>query len=287
MRLIKCMGFCPVVIVLLWVYSCGSSPKQLQPTEDDSTWFFLRKRDLKLGSYHTRHARHFGHWAKGYNYYILMGIDQVQAHAQDGGGYFTGKDAKPTESPIGYELQLFKKPLLEPPRPTSYCSGATYAAFIEALNFMFPGGLDSLDFDHYEALRMQELNGGRREDGIKMWGHWNADGYGNHFALVQYAKIGTEVKPIQARPGDFMNISWKKGGGHSVIFLGWYKDTEGKSHLLYWSSQKSTNGIADQLVDLDAVKAVKVVRLTNPAGIFHFNINTPVNLKVNGDKVEF
>lgn len=65
---------------------------------------------------------------------------------------------------------------------------------------------------------MQEPDGGRREDEIKFWGKWNDDGFGNHFALVQYSQMGTTIKPIHARPGDFMNISWKKGGGHSVVF---------------------------------------------------------------------
>jgi hypothetical protein len=269
------------------LFSCSKSDRYLRPTEDNGEWFFLSKRDLRYGNYHCKHAALFGRRINGYNYYILKGIDQVQAQAMDGGGYFTGKNARPTESPIGYELKLFGKSLLNPPRTTSYCSGSTYAAFIEALNLIFLYGLDSLDFDHYEALRMQELNGGRREDGIKMWGHWNADGFGNHFALLQYARIGQEIKPNAARPGDFMNISWKTGNGHSVIFLGWYKAPNGKRQLLYWSSQKSTNGIADQLIDVDKIKNVKIIRLSNPAGIFHFDINNPVNLKIPGDKIDF
>lgn len=275
------LGLCTALI------NCSKSARYLKPTEDNGEWFMLKKRDLRYGSYHCKHATRFGRRINGYNYYILMGIDLVQAHALDGGGYFTGKNAKPTESPIGYELMLFGKSLLNPPRTTSYCSGSTYAAFIEALNLIFPHGLDSLDFDHYEALRMQELDGGRREDGVKMWGHWNADGFGNHFALLQYAKIGKEVKPYEARPGDFMNISWKTGNGHSVIFLGWYKNSEGKRQLLYWSSQKSTNGMADQLIDVDKIKSVKIIRLVNPAGIFHFDINNPVTTKVAGDKIDF
>ncbi len=281
------VGIVLSAFILIAMTACGTNHQKFEPTVDNGEWFLLKKRDLRFGTYHQKHAAHFGRHVNGYNYYILKGIDKVQSKAPDGGGYFTGKDAKPTESPIGYRLELFGKPLLDPPRTTSYCSGSTYAAFIEALNLIFPHGLDSLDFDHYEALRMQEINGGRREDGIKMWGHWNADGFGNHYALLQYARIGMEVKPNQARPGDFMNISWKKGGGHSVIFLGWYKDKEGKRQLLYWSSQKGTNGIGDQLVNVANIKNVKVVRLVNPAGIFHFNINTPVNLKVPGDEIVF
>jgi hypothetical protein len=258
------------------------------PTKDNGKWLMLPKTALRKGAQHTAHARIFGKYVRGYNYYILEGIDFVQATAPDGGGYFTGIKAKPTESPIGYELKIFGKSLLDPPRPTSYCSGSTYSAFIEALNRIYGRcGLDSLDYEHYEALRMQEIDGGRREDGIKFWGHWNADGFGNHFALVQYSGIGIVIEPKNARPGDFMNISWKKGGGHSVIFLGWHKDKAGEKHVVYWSSQKGTNGLGDQIVGIDKIKSVKVVRLVKPDQIFHFNLNSPVNIKVPGDKIEF
>ncbi len=75
--------------------------------------------------------------------------------------------------------------------------------------------------ERLEAIRMQEPDGGRREDLIKFWGYWNADGFGTHFALVQYSRMGQEIRPAQLRPGDFVNISWKTGLGHSVIFLVW------------------------------------------------------------------
>ena len=100
--------------------------------------------------------------------------------------------------------------------------------------------------ERFEAMRMQELDGGRREDWVKFWGLWNADGPGCHYALVQYSGAGSEIAPIHARPGDFMNINWKSGLGHSVVFLGWHKDSEGKKHVLFWSSQMGTNGLGDQ-----------------------------------------
>jgi len=275
-----------LIVIIAVMTGCRLNQIKCHPTRDNGKWFMLSKSSLRNGAHHTAHARIFGKRISGYNYYVLKGIDIVQKTAPKGGGYFTSIKARPTESPIGYELKIFGKSLLDPPRTTSYCSGSSYGAFIEALNLIYgKWGIDSLDFDHYEALRMQEIDGGRREDGIKFWGHWNADGFGNHFALVQYAGCGTVIEPKNARPGDFVNISWKKGGGHSVIFLGWRKDKAGKKYIVYWSSQKGTDGFGDQVVEIERIKSIKVVRLTNPEKIFNFNINTPVTTKVPGDKI--
>jgi hypothetical protein len=99
--------------------------------------------------------------------------------------------------------------------------------------------------------------------------------------------MGEEVTPNRARPGDFMNISWADGGGHSVVFLGWHKDEQGGKHLLYWSSQKATNGMGDQLVPLSRIRVVKIVRLTNPGGLFTFDPSQPVGRKVPGDNIDW
>ncbi len=271
---------------ILLLLGCAQK-NNLHPTTDDGSWFFLNEKQANMGTYHTEHARVFGQAIDGYNLFVLKGIDRAQSHAPDGGGYFIGLKADPPESPIGYELKLFGKSLLNPPRPTSYCSGSTYTAFIEAMNLIFPNGAQRLDSLHYEALRMQEPDGGRREDLVKFWGYWNADGYGNHYALVQYAKMGRRIHPNNARPGDFMNISWKKGGGHSVIFLGWYKDADGTAKVRYWSSQKRTNGMGDDMVPIDRIAEVCIVRLVHPENIFTFDVNAPVNIHVPGDSIVF
>ncbi len=270
------------------------------PTTDDGSWFVLSAEQLPHATKHTDHLAHFGPRVDGYNRYVLAGIDVAQNSAMDGGGYFTGITAEPAESPIGYALNLLGTELLEPPRTTSYCSGASYTAFVEGLNLYVlaqagdgrydpqrpantsPVALDPL---RAEAMRMQEPDGGRREDGIKFWGHWNDNGFGSQFALVQYSRMGGEVLPKNARPGDFMNITWDHGGGHSVVFLGWHRDAEGQPHLLYWSSQKSTEGMSDQLVPLSRIRHVKIVRLVDPQRLFSFDPATPVNRRVPGDKI--
>ena len=255
-------------------------------TRDNGSWMFLDSADIPAQKHHTNHEAMLKKYIDGYNLSVLKAIDEVQSHAMDGGGYFTGMTATPTESPIGYELKLFDKSLLNPPRSTSYCSGSTYGVFIEALNRIFPGGGSKISDDRYESLRMQELDGGRREDRIKFWGKWNDDGWGTQYALVQYSGMGEEITPQCARPGDFMNISWKSGNGHSVVFLGWIMKGN-QLGLLYWASQKSTNGFGDVVLwPLTNVKSVKTVRLTQPEKVFSFDVNRTVNRDIPGDTIE-
>lgn len=235
--------------------------------------------------HHTNHAKLFGKYVTGYNHFVLEGIDKVQSTAPDGGGYFIGIKAQPPESPIGYDIALFGNPLLKAPRSTSYCSGSSYSAFIEGMNAIYP--TRTLDATRSEAMRMQEPNGGRREDWVKFWGLWNADGFGSHYALVQYSGMGKDVKPEDARPGDFMNISWKSGNGHSTVFLGWTKAEDGTKGVAYWASQGSTNGLGDQVSALSKIQEVKIVRLTAPEKIFTLEPTAPVQKKVPGDKVEW
>lgn len=230
------------------------------------------------GPHHTRHFELFGAGVPMLNRAVLRGVDRVQARAMDGGGYFIGIKANPPESPVGYRLSLFGKPLLEPPRGTSYCSGSSYAAFIEAIDEVMAPYAARLSDAQFEALRMQEPDGGRREDGVKAWGWWNADGWGSHYALVQYLGMGQRVPTKEAMPGDFMNISWKNGLGHSVVFLGWTD-----RGVRYWASQTGTNGYGDQVSGFDKIQSVVTVRLTKPLALLSFDPNARVATKFAGD----
>lgn len=263
------------------------------------TWHILPPEILDLPAQHTKHSATFSKGIPEFNKLVLSGIDRAQAHAMLGGGYFIGVKANPPESPIGYPLSLGKAKLIVPPRTTSFCTGASYAAFIEALNLWMPQTRswsnatnrlpDSLPLilsdNRFEALRMQEADGSRREDHVKFWGHWNADGFGNHFALVQYSRMGERISPERALPGDFMNISWKSGLGHSTVFLGWCLDRNGQKAVRYWSSQKGTNGMGDQVSAIDTIQTVCVVRVSRPLRLYSYDPKREVDEKVAGDVV--
>lgn len=270
-----------ILSLALFVLACNNSSNE-RLGQSTSKRVLLTSEDVSSGHYHTKHLDIFGKYTSGYNLQVLKAIDKVQALAMDGGGYFIGVTANPPESPIGYKLSLFNKALLNPPRKTSYCSGSTYSVLIESLNMILDNKLSRLDESRLESMRMQETDGGRREDGVKFWGKWNADGFGNHFALVQYSGMGKVIPPEDAQPGDFLNISWKNGGGHSTVFLGWYVNDNREKCVVYWSSQSRTNGMGDEIVPISKIKDVMFVRLTNPERLFSFDVNKKVNYSVKG-----
>ncbi|HAZ14560.1 MAG: hypothetical protein A2X86_15625 [Bdellovibrionales bacterium GWA2_49_15] len=266
------------IIIALINFAPALSASFDAPTRDDGRWYYVLNNSLPSEAHHQRHQEIFGRDITGYNHMVLKAIDQVQGTALDGGGYFMGRDATPPESPIGHILQLFEKPLLSPPRKASYCTGATYAAFVETLNIIIPASeRAALSEDRFEALRMQELDGTRREDHVKFWGRWNADNTGHSDALIQYTGMGKVMPPNSARPGDFVNIIWKNNHGHAVIFLGWQIDAKGEKNMLYWSSQPATNGLGDSQTRLSNTKSVTFVRLTDPRKIFSFDVDTSVD----------
>lgn len=278
-----------VVAVMLSVSGCATFLARYPacfPTASNTKWCYFDRSQHPGTAQHTQHETIFGKYVTGYNDIVLKAIDIVQAHAMDGGGYFIGISTIPTESPVGYPLKLFGMPLIVPPRTSSYCSGSTYTALIETMNLIFPDGDKKISLERFESMRMQEPDGGRRDDNIKFWGYWNTDGYGSQNALVQYSKMGIEIKPEDALPGDFMNIDWASGGGHSVIFLGWLKNDQGEKGVIYWSSQPGTNGYGDVLMDtLKSIRKVKITRLTNPENIFRFDIKQRVKRKIPGDTI--
>src|SRR5690348_15427566 len=92
------------------------------------TWPTLPPSYLDLPAQHTRHAALFSNGVPEFNRLVLGGVDEVQSHAMLGGGYFIGVKANPPESPIGYTLRLEGRALLDPPRTTSFCTGASYGA---------------------------------------------------------------------------------------------------------------------------------------------------------------
>jgi hypothetical protein len=155
------------------------------------------------------------------------------------------------------------------------------------MNSLVPEMGREISAERLEAMRMQEPDGGRREDGVKFWGHWNDDGFGTQYALVQYSKMGEDVRPVDARPGDFVNLSWKSGLGHSAIFLCFLEGPGGEKRMLYWSSQPGTNGLGDQSSPLEKIKEAKFVRLTHPERVLTFDPKQEVQRKIAGDTIEW
>ncbi|MCG9895110.1 MAG: hypothetical protein MH204_06510, partial [Fimbriimonadaceae bacterium] len=168
-------------------------------------------------------------------------------------------------SPVGFALDLRGSRLFEPQRRTSFCTGASYAALIGALDRLLPAGLE-IPASAAESLAQREADGGRREDQVGFWGVWNGSGAGQVNALTRLTLAGDRVRPQEYRPGDFVQIFWNNGYGHSVVFLGW-RVSGGTKRMRYWSSQKGTNGLGDQEVPVSRIRTVHGVRLTRPLEI--------------------
>jgi hypothetical protein len=117
----------------------------------------------------------------------------------------------------------------------TYCSGATYLVFIEAIQRLLP---ESLVGEHLaEALAIRG-----QSDGVGVWGRWNANGPGTA-CLFRELRLGHNFTSFdEAMPGDFMKIFWTdavgtREHGHSVIYLGRWQ-VNGVETIRFWSSNK-------------------------------------------------
>lgn len=216
--------------------------------------------------HHTQHAEIYGRQVPPLNRTVLAAVDRVQATAMDGGGYFIGVKAKPPECAYGTAIRFNGWCMGYPARTTSFCSGSSYAVFLETLCSYDKAQPLWLSGAQVEALRTQEMDGSRREDKVKFWGWWNADGPGCYYALCAYTYAGVRMNPSDALAGDFVNIDWKSGLGHSVVFLSW-ESRDGVKGMRVWSSQVSTNGYGDLWTPLDRISSVVVVRLAHPEAL--------------------
>lgn len=234
----------------------------LGPTPDDGSRWVLSRTQERLEARHTRHREVFGKGVSGLNLAVLSAIDRVQATAPGGGGYFADPSARPLESPVGYPLRLWGEELFVPERTTSFCSGATYAALVEALSILYPQNPGAGE-EVFESLRQFEPGGGRREDQTGFWGVWNGESAGLWHALGPLTGMGRRIAPRSLRPGDFLHVFWGPTRGHSTVFLGWTNS----GGLRVWSSQKSTNGLGDLTIPPGGFARLVGVRLIQPLGL--------------------
>ena len=66
--------------------------------------------------------------------------------------------------------------------------------------------------------------------------------------VLEKEKLGRKVEWEEAEPGDFVQFWRNNKSGHSVLFLGWERDSVGViSGLKYRSSQTKTDGIGDRI----------------------------------------
>ena len=149
---------------------------------------------------------------------------------------------------------------------STYCSGATYLVFIQAIQRLLPrsqfgGGLA-------EALAIKG-----QPDGVGIWGRWNANGPGTA-CLFYDLRLGRNFTSFdEARPGDFMKIFWTdavgtREHGHSVIYVS-QGSVNGIETVRFWSSNKP-GGYGYKDVPRSRISHAIFSRLETPSNITGF-----------------
>lgn len=117
----------------------------------------------------------------------------------------------------------------------SYCCGLTFEILVRAMQLRnIQKGVDPDDF-----------NGMTFHDLFNLLQLWYIEGpKDSPQAGIEFYGLGKKITDWeQAKPGDFCDYSRTPASGHSVVFIEWVRDTEGKIiGFKYFSSQKSGVG---------------------------------------------
>ena len=147
---------------------------------------------------------------------------------------------------------------------STYCSGATYLVFVQAIRSSLSGNALEGPLANALAIRGQP-------DGFGVWGRWNANGPGTA-CLFRELGLGHNFTSFDAaRPGDFMKIFWSdtvgsREHGHSVIYLDRY-NLDGIEMIRFWSSNKP-GGYGEKSVPRSRIAHAIFSRLETPTNIW-------------------
>jgi len=145
----------------------------------------------------------------------------------------------------------------------SYCSGATYLVFVQAVEKLNGGTPIASPLAEQLAVKGQP-------DGVGVWGRWNANGPGTA-CLFRELDLGPNFTSWNAaKPGDFMKIFWNPNvgrheHGHSAIFLGVTHES-GVEMVQFWSSN-IPYGFGEKTVPKAKIASVIFSRLQNAQNI--------------------
>jgi hypothetical protein len=153
----------------------------------------------------------------------------------------------------------------------SFCSGATYLVFVQALEELARNGSCTLDPQILHTLVVAH-----QRDGQGVWGRWNANGPGTARLFTELGLGRNFTEFSAARPGDFMKIFWteeigQKEHGHSVVYLG-SATVGGKEFVRFWSSNMASDkgdlsGYGYKLIPRTKIVRSIFSRFENPTNI--------------------
>jgi hypothetical protein len=151
-----------------------------------------------------------------------------------GGGYSATSEAT-RDLQTAVQVSGGKLSVVPTAARSTYCSGATYLVFVQAIQTLLPGSQAGERLAEALAIKGQP-------DGVGVWGRWNANGPGTA-CLFRELRLGRNFSSFEeAKPGDFMKIFWTdavgaREHGHSVIYLG-RTSLNGIEMVRFWSSNK-------------------------------------------------
>jgi hypothetical protein len=179
-----------------------------------------------------------------------------------GGGYSaTASATRDLQSAVQvYGGSLIVRPAVA---RSTYCSGATYLVFIQAIQRLMPGSQVGEPLAEALAIKGQP-------DGVGVWGRWNANGPGTACLFAELRLGRNFVSFDEAEPGDFMKIFWTdavgtREHGHSVIYLG-KEQVNGVEMVRFWSSNKP-GGYGTKEVPRSRISHAIFSRLETPSNI--------------------
>lgn len=116
----------------------------------------------------------------------------------------------------------------------TYCSGYTFYLLFNALKEN--GWIER--YTKSDLKRMQK----------EWYGNTKAAFETQCLYVLEKEKLGRKVEWEEAEPGDFVQFWRNNKSGHSVLFLGWERDSVGVINgIKYRSSQTKTHGIGDRV----------------------------------------
>jgi len=144
---------------------------------------------------------------------------------KNGGHYSVGGSGTPEE------IKFKSERILPAGTNGTYCSGFTFSVVMRAAEQR--GLLKDKSVDEIRKFQ-------------KEWYGVTGDTNKQAGPAMQNLGIGKSISAEEAKPGDFVQL-WRSKSGHSAVFLGWVEEGGKRIGFRYRSSQKSTDGISDNV----------------------------------------
>jgi hypothetical protein len=130
-----------------------------------------------------------------------------------------------------------------------FCCGLTFEVFFRAYEECLKTKKKEFQIGDLNPKGVKKL--------ISAWFGSKSNRFCSGTAIPNF-NLGRAIPKLKnAKSGDFVQFWRHSGSGHSVVFVGWVKDKQGKiTGLRYWSTQKSTKGIGQRTEHIGA-KGIK------------------------------